>query len=261
MSTASSTDLAEAQRQLYAKLRDRSGPPTDDPTASDEQRRLNVYRRAYFARLYACLQDDFARVEAAAGTELFETIASEYIEARPPRDAALRDLGRDLPAFLAERWPERRDLYDLARLEWAWVEVFDAANDRPLDRCALASVAPTDWPQLVFRPIRALRVIDTAYPVHRVADAPDTPLGGPASTTVLVWRRNLRVFVRAQPAAEATAWRAVVAGAPFERWCALVDYEDIATAAARAIEMLTTWLDEGLLWTFAAGHQGEKQNG
>ena len=55
---------------------------------------------------------------------------------------SLRELGERLPAFI-ERcdWLPHRELCtDMARLEWAYIEAFDAADAAPLDAAKLAAI-------------------------------------------------------------------------------------------------------------------------
>ncbi len=92
---------------------------------------------------------------------------------RPPRGSPVRRLrgGRGGGApFLG----------DLARLEWARVEVFDAPDAEPLRLSDLSSIPPEDWPALRFRPIPACLVIECAWPVHEIWAAADTPAPLPA---------------------------------------------------------------------------------
>ena len=246
--------LADQQRALYAAIKDRR-PSVDAATetrfsstaaTATVAHRLDVYRRAYFARLLACLQEDFPRVHGRLGDQDFAALVADYIERYPPHTPSLRDLGRAFPSFVRSQRPKRTDLWDLARLEWAWIEVFDAPDERPLRRVDLAQVPEGAWPNLVLRPIKARRMLTATFPVHLAATKADHPLDHPVSTRVLIWRRDHRVFVRAMTTAEADAFTAVASGAPFAEWCATRD-DDVAAAAHRAVQYLTAWLEEGLL--------------
>ncbi len=239
--------LADAQRQLYRLLRDRTDTPSRPPSfGPGAQSRLEVYRRAYFSRLLECMKDDFPRVEARLEGDAFQALVADYVEAYPPRDPALRNLGREFPAFLGQHRPTRPDLRDVARLDWAWIDVFDDEDETSIDRSALAEVPPDAWGGLIFRALKAHRVLETAHPVHEVAVDPGAPLGEARPCTIIVWRRDFRVFVRELAGPEAAAWRAVVDGTPFEAWCTW-GASDVTTAAQMAVTWLGQWLDDGLV--------------
>jgi hypothetical protein len=90
------------------------------------------------------------------------------LKAFPPRSFSLRDLGADLPRFVAEAapWSEDPLLADLARVEWAFVEAFDAANAPPLDLATVAAVPEDAWPaaRLVLQP--SVQRLALRYPAH-----------------------------------------------------------------------------------------------
>src|SRR5437763_1002781 len=76
-------------------------------------------------RLVAALREDFPLVEKLLGAEGFSALASSYAAAYPSDHFSLGRFGRAFDTFLRERparW--RRDLADLAALEWARAEVF-----------------------------------------------------------------------------------------------------------------------------------------
>jgi hypothetical protein len=53
----------------------------------------------------------------------------------------------------------------MARLEWAYVENFDAEDSAPLDSQQLAAISDDAWHTARFRCSRALRLLRVAYPV------------------------------------------------------------------------------------------------
>ena len=223
-----------------------------EPPASPAAR-LDVYRRSFQARLAGCLERDFPRVRAVLGESAFGTLATAYLRRHPPSSAALRDLGRDFPAFVAERGPnlgEAAELAaDLARLEWAWVEVFDAADRVPLELEAVARVPPAAWPALRFEISPASRIERFRFRVDRFAL--DEPSRRPeaAPTELSIWRKAHRVFVRPLDRREARALAAARAGAPFGAICEAATRADesVEIAAARVVELLRRWIDDHLV--------------
>lgn len=257
--------LAAQQRALVAALwgrppaDPRAGPSNEpgvklrrEPPASTAAR-LDSYRRSVWARLVGSLQRDFPRVQAVIGEAAFRKLAVAYLGVHPPSTAALRDLGRHFPAFVANRSAELGGdaalAVDLARLEWAWVEVFDAADRAPVRTEALARVPPSAWPGLRFELSPALRIEPFDFRVDRFElDAPHArPPATP--TELLIWRRAHRVFVRPLDRREATALAIARSGAAFATLCeaAVEPDEPVDTAAADVVGLLRRWLDDDLV--------------
>ena len=102
--------------------------------------RLDIYANMYFYRLLDCLAEDFPKVLAALGAARFHNLITDYLLRHPSEHPSLRHLGRRLPEFLASHplaaefpWAS-----DLARLDWARADLFDALDAVPLSRDALA---------------------------------------------------------------------------------------------------------------------------
>jgi hypothetical protein len=219
--------------------------------------RLEIYADMYFYRLRDCLQEDFPAVRAVVGEPWFHNLMTDYLLAHPPAHFSLRQAGRQLPGFIeshpvSSRWPF---LGQLATLEWAMLDAFDAADAVPLEFAALQAVPPDDWPQLRFRLVPSLQWMRLDWRVdelrQRVHDqhfpAPDVPRR--AATWLRVWRQNLRVFHRAIEPVEARALLAIAAGEPFALVCERVAELLPDVAEERAAELLSTWVADGVLWT------------
>jgi hypothetical protein len=173
--------------------------------------RLEVYANAYFARLHDVLRADVPALAAALGPPAFHDLATAYLLACPPRHFSLRHAGDQLAAYLASDEPgaafvRARCAFaaDLAALELARTDAFDAADDAPLSRDALAALAPEAWAALTLRLRACVRLLALAWPVDRLVDAQargePLPLAelAPARTQVCVYRegddvRQLRV--------------------------------------------------------------------
>ncbi|MCC7385818.1 MAG: putative DNA-binding domain-containing protein [Deltaproteobacteria bacterium] len=139
-----------------------------DPRLSAAER-LGIYHYAYRARLIECLADDYPAVEHALGEQGFETLARRYIDRYPSRGPNLNHFGRSL-AELAEGqdgWlPNHRFIADLARLEWAMVEVLHASLGAPLALAALEAIPPERWADVRLTPSPALRFLTFRHPVN-----------------------------------------------------------------------------------------------
>ena len=98
--------------------------------------RMEIYNRQYWFRVLGSLQEDFTALRALLGGKRFDALATAYLEAHPSRSFSLRNLGAELPEWLAAhpRAAGRRHAaaVDVARLEWAFVEAFDGGEHAPL---------------------------------------------------------------------------------------------------------------------------------
>jgi hypothetical protein len=223
--------------------------------------RLEVYANAYFYRILDALKEDYGELAAALGHAGFHDLVTAYLLAHPPSHPSLRWAGARLARFLAEeraaepfrrRWPFAPDL---ARLEWALVDAFDAADAEILDRDALAALPPSAWAdlRLAFHP--SVRLLRLSYPVHRMrkgsaAEGAVTPPAAhaPEPTAILVWRSGERAQSRALEPLEADLLEAALGGARFGELCeraaeALGDAE----GPLRVAGILDGWVEGRLL--------------
>jgi hypothetical protein len=109
--------------------------------------RLEIYNRSYWSRVLDAFSEDFPGVRAVVGAKRFDQIRRRYLADCPSESFTMRNLGRNLAA-----WMERNAALvgahhaialDMARLEWAEIESFDAAECERLSRAEIASLEPT----------------------------------------------------------------------------------------------------------------------
>jgi hypothetical protein len=220
--------------------------------------RLDIYADMYFYRLRDCLRGDFPAVAAVLGEARFHNLVTDYVLARPPRHFSLRFAGQQLPAFIrghavAETAPFLRDLADL---EWAIVDAFDAPDAPVLAADRLAAVPAEEWADLRFGVTPSLQLLRCDWAVHttwqevndgcQVRDPEHRP------TWLRVWRQDLRVFHRQIDAIESAALLDVLAGLPFAQVCDRIAAEDPADAAPRAFGLVASWLQDGLVTRYTA---------
>ncbi len=132
--------------------------------------RLEIYNRQYWRRLLDSLAEDFPGLRAVVGEGAFEA----YLTECPSRSYTLRDLGSRLYGWL-ESNPRAAGRYpglalDLARLEWAYIEAFDAEALREIGPEDLAE--PNPRLRIALQPfVRPLRLSYPADEVRAAADA------------------------------------------------------------------------------------------
>lgn len=160
------------------------------------EEQLDIYREQFFLRHLGCLQEDFPGVEALVGCCAFEELGRAYLKAHPPTEFSLRDLGAKLPDFLesTDLGFTRRDvLIDMARLEWALVDAFDAEDRPPMDPVLLQNTPPDafDSATLVFDPsITLLALRNPIHTIHETAsEGNDFELPEARPCWLVVYRR------------------------------------------------------------------------
>lgn len=216
--------------------------------------RLRIYARMYFLRLRDALASDFPALRRAVGDAPFDEITRRYLAAYPSDRPSLRDLGRHLPGHthanpeLVATWQA-----EIAQLEWAMVEAFDAPDQPVLDESCLDLLPAEDWPQLPIRPVGSVVLLacTTAADLLR-----ERLLGGEAVTAVTpepepvllrVWRQEHQVYVRRTSAREMAALRWIHAGVSFAELCGWLGEHNPDDPAGEAIGLLRRWLEDGLL--------------
>lgn len=173
--------------------------------------RLEIYNRAYFARLLECLQEEYSVLAAALSADLFDRFAVSYLCAYPSKSYTLGKLGARFPEFLSETRPNRDPgaggtpdwpefMIDLARLERAVNEVFDGPGTEGaslLSAAALQAIPPEHWPETRLVCAPSLRLLALDYPVNdyftamRRRENPPVPESCPSYLAVT--RRDYRV--------------------------------------------------------------------
>lgn len=167
---------------------------------------VEIYREQYWLRHTGSLVEDFPGVGTVLGQDDWERLVEEYLLTHPPVTFSLRELGEGLPDFAETRdWlPQRELIVDMARLEWAHIEVFDAEEPEPLAPEKLGAVPEDAWEGVRLVPSPALRLLHTRYPVLELrrrilvaqsdSDPGDAiPLPEPRAEHLAVHRRKLAI--------------------------------------------------------------------
>jgi hypothetical protein len=214
--------------------------------------RIRIYAEMYLARLVDVLGEDFPRTAAVLG-EGFAPLCRRYLACHPSEDPSVRHVGTRFAAFLAtEPALEPPWLAELARLERARVDVFDAPDLVPIRLTDLAAVAPEAWGELRFTPVPALEVVRSAWPVQRAWAAGEPIALDPEPTALRVWRQDFKVFHAPLDPLEGAALDALCAGEPFGAICeAVAEHATPEEAPAQAGALLRRWLEDGLIAAIA----------
>jgi hypothetical protein len=252
--------LRELQVRFFAAV---TSAPAFDPAllatldgtaALGASERPGVYAGMYQARLVDVLREDFARVLAVVGDDEFHALAVRYLARHPSTHPSVRHVGRRFAEFVGSELTLPSFLGDLARLEWARVDVFDAPDAEPLRPDDLRIVLPSDWPALRFRLVPACLVVECAWPVHEIWAAAGDPddggpvRGAPAPTAIRVWREGFAVSHAAMAPVEQQALAALQRGESFAEICeAVASAADADTVAREVGGLLMRWIEDGIL--------------
>jgi hypothetical protein len=247
--------LRELQQAFAAALTPEPAPALDRALLTvvtgggglDAAARVGIYAEMYRARLVDVLREDYPRVLACVGDEAFDALVCRYLVRHPSTHPSVRHAGGRFPDFLASERAAAPFLADLARLEWARVEVFDAADAEPLRLSDVQALPPAAWSALRLQTIPACLLIDCAWPAHAAWETGKAP-AAPAATAIRVWREEWSVSHAAVGARERWALAMLQRGETFGALCAaLADGQDDEAATREAGGLLLRWLEDGVL--------------
>lgn len=218
------------------------------------EERVGVYAEMYFARLVEVLEEEFPALVHLLGHEHAHALFRAYVAAHPSRHYSLNVLGKGLEGFLRDEAdvPEPRAFaLELARLERAIQDVFDAPAGASLSAEALAAVAPADWARARLVPIPAFALFAFEHPVNAWYQAfrDDAPRPVPARepSFLAVFRQDGRVWRMDLARAQHALLAELAAGRTLER--ALEELArsgfELAQLAPEIQGWFRTWAAEG----------------
>jgi hypothetical protein len=155
---------------------------------------LEIYREQFWLRHIDAMREDFVTIHYLLGEAEFRMACEAYIAACPPHSFTLRDLGDRFADFVRTNEPWANDglLYDCARLEWAFIEAFDAPDAPPLEPRSIAEAPEDAWgnARIVLHP--SVQLLALSHPAHifrgavKEGKSPERP--DPAPTRVVAYR-------------------------------------------------------------------------
>ena len=209
--------LVELQQWVVESLRYNRGLYRDPERVAQAKERLTgndrlrpidqleIYREQFWLRHTASLVEDFPGLGGILGQAHWETLVEGYLGAHCPNSWTLRDLGRHFPAYVKSRpeLPDHALCSDMARLEWQFIELFDAADCPPLDLARLGQLpaGTLETGQVILNP--ALALIEVEYPVAELRQellarraagpsAADVPIPAPKPEQLVLYRAKDR---------------------------------------------------------------------
>ena len=216
---------------------------------------FGVYLNAYRARLRAALRDNFEVLPLVMGDDAFDALANAYIDAHPSTHYSIRWFGHQLGSFMAanEALVAHPAMVDLARLEWALRQAFDAASDGELTFADLAGLSAEAWPtlRLVLHPsVQLLNLSWAVGPVWHALKAGQDQVDPPKELAhaSLVWRRGLQPQWQTLSETQLNFVLGLQAGHTFSQLCeTLAETVGEDHAAQSAATVLRELLDRGVI--------------
>ncbi|HKD20237.1 MAG TPA: DNA-binding domain-containing protein [Thermoanaerobaculia bacterium] len=243
--------LSEAARaELDPADIDRVILPSQTLTAVE---RVGVYQGMYLLRMIEALEGDYPAVAHFLGDEEFGGVVTRYVAAHPSRSFTFNRLGERFPEFLkASRGIRRKGFVaDLARLELAVTEVFDAPESDAWPAEAVARIPEEAWAGAVLKPIAAFRLGAYGYPVNAYLQSVkeenhDHPDVGRKATFAAVWRKGFEVWRLdlSKPAYEFLG--ALAKGRPFGKAVAAAARGMQGNPGDQLFRWLRDWVAEGM---------------
>jgi hypothetical protein len=223
---------------------------------------FGVYRYAYGSRLVEAMRNDHELLHLYLGDEMFDEMGHAYVKARPSEHPNLRWFAQGLPDFLKSAMPyaDHPALSDLAALEKALNDAFDAADGPVVELSTMAGFAPEVWSGLTFRPHPSAVRLDLATNACAIwlalknAETPPDAVTLDEPARLLIWRQDTTPMFRELAAEEAMMWDEARNGIPFGVLCEmLATYDDPDGAAGRGAGYLHGWITAGLLTEVSIG--------
>jgi hypothetical protein len=208
--------------------------------------RLGIYAHMYYARLIEVMEGEYPVTRQILGADAFAESCRRFVAKNPSRTRTLNSLSTKFPDFLARSLPPsgRHGLaVDVARIERAMEDVFDAPRSEPMTAAEFAAIGPDA--RLRVNP--ALRFLKLRYPANaymtaqRRGERPRIPR--PRETHVIVFRRGYQVFRRDQEPEQIKLLKALVAGRPLAA-AVRASIGARAASADRVAERLGKWFEE-----------------
>ena len=259
------SDLARQQSEFQrAILTGDDAILAEIPDSSREKREtlFGVYRYAYASRLVEAMRNDHKLLHIYLGDEMFDAMGHAYVAAYPSQHPNLRWFSGHLPDFLksAEAYGKYPVLSDLAALEKALNDAFDAEEAPVVGIADMAAFAPEAWAALTFKPHPSAQRLDLStnaaaiWLALKADEGPPEPLSLAEPDRLLVWRQDVTPVFHQLGAEEAMMWDEAARGIAFGVLCSmLATYDDPDGAAARGAAYLHGWVTAELLTGVSAG--------
>ena len=212
--------------------------------------RLEIYAHMYYARLIEVMEGEYPTTRQLLGSHPFAAACRQFVARNPSRTRTLNSLSAKFPDFLARSLPKsnRNGLaIDVARIERAMEDVFDAPRAEPMTAAQFAALGADPSGRAVLKVTPALRMLQLRYPANdfmtalRRGEKPRIPR--PKATAVIVFRRGYQVFRRDQEPEQWKLLASLAAGKPLAA-AVRASVRGGGASAERVAKRLGRWFEE-----------------
>jgi len=218
------------------------------------QRRLGLYADAYKLRLKEAITTDYEQLHTYLGDDMFDQLMNEYISQYPSHHTSLRYYSKNIPKLLSEKepWTQAPELIEIATIEKAFCDSFDAADSDPVTLEIMSRIEPHNWPMLKIRFHDSVQLLPMQYNSFQIWQALSEGSHPPSvisdMTSWLIWRNGLVSQYSALSDAEVCALQMMMSGGDFSNMCeVLLDHYDEQETPQQAIALLQQWLSNGMV--------------
>ena len=250
--------LRNLQQEFLSYLLNESSVGVIDRIESNSQckaeGRMTLYSNAYVLRLKEALSTDYERLHIYLGDELFENLQQNYITTYPSHNPSLRYFGQYMVDLVEQLEPfsQLPEVAEITRIEKAFLESFDAADEQYVELGHLVKIEPDAWPALTLRFHDSLQLLPQHHNSFQIwkalADEQTPPQKTDSETTWIIWRQDLVSRYRALEAAELTALKIVIYGGDFAEVCeGLLKHFSETETPQKAVMFLQQWINDQMV--------------
>jgi len=173
------------------------------PDGQAAPKRFNVYRNNVVVSLCEALGQTYPAVKTLLGEDYFNALARAFVTRHPPQSPVLIWYGGAFAEFI-ENFPPLEAypyLADVARVEWAWLQAYHAADAAPLDPSLLGAMDPDKVGGVRFEKHPAAALVRSIWPIrdllrsNRFAPEEAGTVDLSRSQPVLITRPDLNVEI------------------------------------------------------------------
>jgi len=222
--------------------------------------RLDIYASAYKLRLKEAITTDYDKLASYLGDEQFDQLMERYIDQYPSHADSLRYFSVNLPELVRDEAPfnQVKELYEIALIERAFANSFDAKDLQFATLDELASLPAEAWATLQFsfqESVQILHLKYNSFPIWKALSDEGKPPKSERTglTEWVLWRRsNLVSHYRVLSKAESLLIDLAIKGESFPVMCErLLDFFSEEETPMKAIGFLQSWIQEEMLSGFS----------
>lgn len=221
--------------------------------------RLDIYAIAYRLRLKEAITTDYGQLASYLGDERFDKLMDHYIDKFPSHTTNLRYFSVNLPELIRDNaeYTHIAELYELACIERAFADSFDAKDLQFATMDDLATLPEQAWGTLSFKFQKSVQILwleHNSFPIWKaLAEQEIPPKAEKASSLAwILWRRSdLISHYRVLATAEVAILALAMQGENFAVMCEkLLDFYNEEETPMKAISFLQSWIAEEMLTGF-----------